>query len=722
MKRGRYLFTFLSILLLLSFVHADVASEIQKLIHYAEEYETGNIDYARLIVYTGAVREQLNEDLGVIDRREGGIMNEEQVRKALGEPTEKTKWVWSEEENKKLSESIPAWRKLVFDGNKIQIYIEAYPSLYRKGHRNEEGKFIPDENTKEEIVYRIHFNIKYKQDEEDVDLENKIADIKNLAEKYFVDQSSDNAEMLAKEMVFVENAFRSAHENPINCEETINTLIGSENRRSDQGIIVQEISFFEGDDFEVILQSEMCDVCEYHWWNINAHVESRGRFRPEEPSHDRPQEFRGLSNEQYKTEIRGTFEQLKDAYSREDFSTTNSLLMKLQGLQEGWNEKANNIWDEVNKKYESLQKNPQGNDDRYYWIKIEKEKREEIKRLKEANHAERKQFFNEIFLGYEKEETVYTQSQWEKRLFEQFKERGEEICDNNIDDNNNGQVDCDENEYSAEADIPVLADVDLALWKESHVLCTEDCSACPAFEAISCSGTILFKGKDEKGCSLEPFCLEEKSCEQDSDCTFRCGVGVCTEEKTCALQELQECKEAECNDGQETIQNCDDRSQLVVKICTDSLWTETGLKCPIVEGIEKKDSSDDDQSSESSEEQGLPSDNEEVVEEVVEQNVGTACNVKEDCGNVNDVCSNGVCVTLPKIRDDEESLTAEESGETNEESKIVGETGDETTETINSEIQGAGGKIGNVEAEKGTITGKAIFAFFRGLFSRATIT
>src|SRR3989344_2109122 len=585
MKRGRYLFTFLSILLLLSFVHADVASEIQKLIHYAEEYETGNIDYARLIVYTGAVREQLNEDLGVIDRREGGIMNEEQVRKALGEPTEKTKWVWSEEENKKLSESIPAWRKLVFDGKKIQIYIEAYPSLHRKGHRNEEGKFIPDENTKEEIVYRIHFNIKYKQDEEDVDLENKIADIKNLAEKYFVDQSSDNAEMLAKEMVFVENAFRSAHENPINCEETINTLIGSENRRSDQGIIVQEISFFEGDDF----------------------------------------------------------------------ATANSLLMKLQGLQEGWNEKANNIWDEVNKKYESLQKNPQGNDDRYYWIKIEKEKREEIKRLKEANHAERKQFFNEIFLGYEKEETVYTQSQWEKRLFEQFKERGEEICDNNIDDNNNGQVDCDEdqcsgkfageetivegdgetkiekkislfciagerkqkeevvdslpvcgnhkcdeNEYSAEADIPVLADADLTLWKESHVLCTEDCSACPAFEAISCSGTILFKGKDEKGCSLEPFCLEEKSCEQDSDCTFRCGVGVCTEEKTCALQELQECKEAECNDGQETIQNCDDRSQLVVKICTDSLWTETGLKCPIVEGIEKKDSSDDDQSSESS--------------------------------------------------------------------------------------------------------------------------
>ena len=36
--------------------------------------------------------------------------------------------------------------------------------------------------------------------------------------------------------------------------------------------------------------------------------------------------------------------------------------------------------------------------------------------------------------------------QWEKRLIEEFRETGKEICDNNKDDNGNGQIDCQEDQ------------------------------------------------------------------------------------------------------------------------------------------------------------------------------------------------------------------------------------------------------------------------------------
>ena len=47
---------------------------------------------------------------------------------------------------------------------------------------------------------------------------------------------------------------------------------------------------------------------------------------------------------------------------------------------------------------------------------------------------------------YPKEEYYFEQTNFEKRLIEEFKERGEEICNNNQDDNENEQVDCDDSQ------------------------------------------------------------------------------------------------------------------------------------------------------------------------------------------------------------------------------------------------------------------------------------
>ncbi|MBI2045196.1 hypothetical protein HYT23_03995, partial [Candidatus Pacearchaeota archaeon] len=122
-----FLLVFFVFLLSPLILASSVEDEIQRITHYAEEYETGNIDYAKLQLYLSSVRQDLNEILGVVDRDEGGLLNEEQIRKALGEPTEETSWVWVEgqEREKRLEKPIPAWNKIIFDGKKIQIRLDA---------------------------------------------------------------------------------------------------------------------------------------------------------------------------------------------------------------------------------------------------------------------------------------------------------------------------------------------------------------------------------------------------------------------------------------------------------------------------------------------------------------------------------------------------------------------------------------------------------------------
>src|SRR3989344_1476006 len=92
-----FLFTILSFPLISS-ASNSVDSEIQRLTLYAEEYETGNIEYVQLMVYMASVKEGLNEILGVVEKDYGGILKQEQIKEALGEPDEETKWVWIEGE------------------------------------------------------------------------------------------------------------------------------------------------------------------------------------------------------------------------------------------------------------------------------------------------------------------------------------------------------------------------------------------------------------------------------------------------------------------------------------------------------------------------------------------------------------------------------------------------------------------------------------------------
>ena len=735
-KRGILVLTIVVLfILLVPFILGDIDDEIKKLAHYAEEYETGNIDYIRLILYTSSVREKLNEDFGAISREQGGIFKQEQIKKILGEPNEVTRWVWVEKEEKEriLSNPVPFWEKIVFDGKKIQIRLNAHPAIFVREFLDDEHRNVDDvEYSEEELIYRLNFNVDFKKPKDQLDVDSKISEIKRLAENFNSDPSQENAEILAKESVNAEKAFDSFfREGGGMCEEIMQNIFGAENQREKQESLVQEISFFEGDNFVAMANLEMCDECTWNWINLNFWIDGRGPgFRmPEETGFDEEgamERYRNLDSEEYKSEVKELIEKIKVSLRESDFESAFSDINRLKILNNAWNEKANNVWEEAEKMFKGEYDN-QGNDDRYYWIKIEQKKRDKMKEIRRKNYEERKEFYSELFSGYYGSTINYNQESWEKRLVEEFKEFGEEICDNNKDDNNNGKTDCEEaqcggkfagvisidnsenkdgetkesviqlfciggerkpkeeiiekkegvcgnhiceigeNEGSLEIPINLSAE-ELESWKTKNEFCPQDCSICPEHKPIECkeSEKAIFSGEDENGCSLNPICLEEDSCQTDDDCRFRCGIGKCVFENEdkgkCVLAELSECKDAECVDGDKKIQNCDSGEHLIFEICDDGYWKETGLEC------EEKSKEILD---------CLPCGNECLPKETVElafcqetteefycvekdgwcvifgleekQWFGGECSTIQDCGGKNDVCSNGFCETIPEI-------------------------------------------------------------------------
>jgi len=658
-----FIFSLFSVLVSAS----SIDSEIQKLTNYAQDYETGNINYIQLLIYSSAVRGKMNEVLGATDKEMGGVLKQEQLQQILGEPTEKTRWVWVENEQKeeKMQDDIPAWRKIVFDGNKIQLWLSAWPNIiYKK-----------DEKV---LFYRLNIEVQFKKPGEQLDILSRISEIKTLAENYNANPSMENAEILAQKSVSAERAFESyLRQNQGKCEDIMASVFGSENKRESQKMLVQEIEFYEGDNFVAIIRLEMCEECEWHWINLNVWFEGRGPgFKPPKENSEMvsQNQFKNLDSSSFKTEISNIIQELKSALEQGDYGKVFSVQPKLNAINEAWNQKSNDVWQEADKIFEEKRKsmNQQEQEEynkNYRWIKDEQEKRQMVQETASQNYRERKEFYLSLFSEYEKKEIYFTQEEYEKRLVEEFMEFGEEICDNNVDDNKNEEIDCADSQCSgkicgkqnvkrtdidgnetAETDVlqnlycivgtcqlkeeiieekPVVCGNHICDGNETTENCAEDCSLCETYGAVNCSGRVIFKGKNGKGCPLEPICIEETTfCEKDEDCfQTLCGSVKCIENE-CKTEELTECREPECSEGQEKVKNCENGDEIIFEKCLDSFWINTGADCPQILVAEE---------------------NITFEEVIIEGPVnGNDCMVKEDCGNPDDVCSNGRCVTIPK--------------------------------------------------------------------------
>jgi len=733
MRRGWFVFLFL--LAFASIVQAASLDEsLRKVTHYAEEYETGNIDYAQLIVYTSSLQGELATMMGAVAQGHDAVLDAAQLEQALGKPTEHTKWVWVEGQNreKKLESEAAAWRKIIFDGETIQLWLGAWPNL-----------LVKDGN--ERLFYRLHLDVQFKQEEEAIDIEDDIERIAKLAEEFNTEPSDGNLERLAEESVSAEQIFNSNfNQNPAQCGEIMNDLFGSENKRENQNLLVQQISFFESDKIDAIMRLEMCDDCEWNWININMWYEARGGFnQPNEESRDSRGQFEGLSSEQFKQRTKELVDEAKGFLEAGDYQSAQGRMSELRVLTDAWNEQANNVWEQFEGQFQvdsasMTQAEQEECSKTYCWLKANQERMLAEKTLRKANYEERKAFYLDLFAGYEKKEFYSAQKQWETRLFEAFKESGKETCNNNVDDNTDGQIDCGDAQCGGQIcgydkvmvnDTGAMQEKEVALYciastcqqreevvsvevvacgnnvceegEADSVLgigtCAADCVQCSVFEPLACDGNVVFSGQDAQGCPLEPVCIEETFvCTADVDCRQPlCGTSSCVE-GLCQTTVLDECRVEECAAGEKRRQMCGDGNIITDSVCEAGVWIETGVVCA----------------------SGVPGEEVQKIEEEQEL-LGDACVMRSDCGGEHDVCSNGQCVSLPDLLEseevDEEIIETGDSDEigvneeTEEQAPETSEASEEQTESAEtSETSGSG------------ITGNAIFSFFKTFTQRFT--
>src|SRR3989338_1606741 len=447
----------------------------------------------------------------------------------------------------------------------------------------------------------------------------------------------------------------------------MNNLFGSENKRENQKIFAEDIVFYEGNNFETHLRLEMCDECGWSWINLNMWFESRGNLEESSESIDyepgSKRKFESLSHEDFKKETTTRVDKIKSQIAEGDYQSAVNSMQELRILTESWNEKANYVWKEFEEKYKMdwgsmAQEESEQCSKTYCWIKKEQERRIAEQELRNANYQDRKEFYLNLFSNYEKKEYYYEQIEFEKRLVEEFKEFGKEICDNGKDDNENEQTDCDDEQCGGkicgrekftlndtnetreiETDLFCIASEckakeEISEEREAvcgnHICengeqenCAEDCSVCQEFSPLECTGVLMFSGRNESGCPLPPICLaENSSCVHNEDCLQPlCGRSECVS-GTCQLFALEECREAECIDGQDKIINCNSGEQIISEKCIDGMWRAIQANCRLGENM-----------------------TEEVVETPL---IREDCVVKADCGGENDVCSNGRCVTIPE--------------------------------------------------------------------------
>ena len=623
---------------------AGIEEEINKITYYAESYETGNINYAQLMVYMAAARNDIEGVLHTSGDRKP--LDETQLKAVLGEPTETTGWAWSnkEQKEKKIGKDAPGWRKVIFDGKKLQIMLEAWPQIAEK-------------DNEQVLYYGLHFSTRFKEPDEGENLDLNVDEITSLAEKFKIDSSDDNANALVDAIIEAEKPVQSyLQENSQKCENILNKLIGSSYRRDSRETIVREIKIYQGDDFESQARLEFCEDCDWTWINFDIHSWERNNFGNDEVRETDFERYRDYSSDKFKEAIREAVEEYRNANNIQE---AYSIERKIRELHNSWMQSTNDVHEEVEKAMQERRQEITSPEDieKYDFEDSRRDFEQIAKDLQKKRAEEIKDFYTQLFSSYEQREYRYTQIDYERRLVEQFESAGE-MCSNKIDDNSNGEIDCADSfcagqvcgsaivkEKRGEEEVDVARDMfciereckleEAPLEKEpicgNNICedneiesCSQDCTQCPEHEPIACEGNVIFKGKDDKGCPLEPICIQQATtCSVDSDCSQPlCGSASCVEGE-CKTVQLTECREEECVTGEREVTGCISGEELVVKLCVDGLWEDTGQQCAAGEH-----------------EQAETEEQAETYDE---------CSARSDCGGENDVCSNGQCVVLPEV-------------------------------------------------------------------------
>ncbi len=570
MKRWVFFLIFVLILATVSATDSvdDVVNTITK---HAEDYEAGKISLAQLSVYKNSVRSDFFEVLGVNEEefRWGNETQQQIVEKAIqrffGEPFEKTNWAWNinEDREEKLDESVPAWRKIIFDGKKVQITFNAWPEiLYKKG--------------KKQIFYWPGFEVRFKQ-QFDFDIDKLISSIKETATIYST--QGQKSDLLIDQIISTENLLNNyLQQNRFNCISAMETIFDKTEKAQKESLTKWRVYPYSGEDFDLWLELNTCNSCEWPWINFWIEVESHRMFRGKQDMDMEKidkEELKHLSiDELYEKQEKLIDELVKEAEKLD--RTGHSRLFEILPRNRHMIETISWAMDEI------------------FYDRKEPEERQII-------YEERIERLEEMFSEYGKiEKTPVTNNRYEKRLVENLEENqhswcqhvndipcgadegcvngeciyakgGEEDCRNNMDDDGDNVVDCNDPDCFEHKDCGKMCEPICnkpgGCWQTNDKLCrpvcedcwgcyesgksNEECDAICQEKCWPCSDSDEIKQacNDCWNCEDEAYGGCRKVCEPCNECSKKDGEDCSGECKECSLCNYEN-GDFQCNENQ----------------------------------------------------------------------------------------------------------------------------------------------------------------------------
>jgi hypothetical protein len=341
-----------------------IPNEITKLSHYGEDYESGNINYAQLIVYISAVRQDINSQLRKIYLETGNPISEDEIEGILGKASSTTTEAWSgiQQKSVQLERPFKTWNKLVFDGKKIQIIVDVHPELGTKSGKEFAGE-----------VFSV--NLVFKIQNKDLS-KSSLYEIIDLVKKYENESTNSLAKEIAEKITLFEENVRTSIRGTSNCEETMDDLLGKENRTERNEVNSYKIRLNEEDDSQAMAFFQYCDKCESTGRiDIKFYYQKEGEEQKEEKFEK--EKYQGFDDDKYEYELINTF--------NEFVKTPNvGLANKMNELSSSW------FW------------NKENNQD----MNAQKERYEEIKN-----------YFIELFSKYSQEKSVLWQREYIQKIY-----------------------------------------------------------------------------------------------------------------------------------------------------------------------------------------------------------------------------------------------------------------------------------------------------------------
>ncbi|MBU0530321.1 MAG: hypothetical protein KKC05_01485, partial [Nanoarchaeota archaeon] len=554
---------------------ASVEKKLNEIVHYAEEYEIGNINYMQFNVYSHAVRADLNLMLGGGINENWGGVTQNSIEDAFGKATEQTYWIWVENEyrDRKLDKPLPKWEKIIFDGKKVQILLHANPYVIE-----EDGKYI--------TFYGVNFDMRFKK-EMSFDMNAIVAEVQALANNYV--ETGTGGEDLVKKMTTYQRLIeRYVHQFSSECIDIFSDFFSADEKWPEYKTVRWESNIYSGNDFIVKLSVEMCDEnCEFHWVSMNVWVDGRSPEWNQGPKggfdDSQREAYKELSRDEVAEEIRRTLQRIVSEAEEFDRTRSNNFpgnymqySMKLETLAHVLDEKYNdNVAIE-----KIIEKAVAGEIDLDCdgWFECHKycNWNNNVRECSKYSYADMVSKLKEVFSDFDIKEIPMSQIQFEKKLHETLMDRsdswcahlndiactenegcwegqcvyalgGDETCDNGVDDDQDNIVDCNDPDCYTEKECGKMCeDVcnrEGGCWRTMNDRCSSVCKEC-----WECGGDESCRDVCEDTCwachdseEMEVACDDCWTCEDDAygGCYSKCKpCQECDEERKSSVKEI----------------------------------------------------------------------------------------------------------------------------------------------------------------------------------------